>query len=79
MHTNCSHPVAIFSALELPEFDQGLMILKSVMITFYHDLNERKTRLKYSLFQRIRPYFCQIVEKCEFQKSREKFLADETL
>ena len=41
MHTNCSHPVAIFSKFELPELDQGLMISKSVMIAFYHDLNER--------------------------------------
>ena len=49
MHTNCSRPVAIFRAFELPEYDQGLMISKSVMITFYHDLNERKTSLEYSL------------------------------
>ena len=78
MHINCSHPLAIFSAFELPEFDQGLMISKSVMITFYHDLNERRTSLKYSLFQRIGPFSCQIVEKREFQKSCKKFLVDET-
>ena len=78
MRTNCSHPVAIFSAFELPEFDQGLMISKSVMITFYHDLNERKTSLKYFVFQGIRPFSCKIVEKREFKKSRKKFLVDET-
>ena len=78
MHTNCSHPVAILSAFELPEFDQGLMISKSIMINFYHDLNERKTNLQYSLFQRIRPFSCKIVEKREFQKSRKEFPVDET-
>ena len=82
MHINYSHPVAIFSAFELPEFDQGLMISKSVVTTFYHDLNERKTGLKYSVFQGVQgisgPFSCKILEKREFQKSRKKFLVDET-
>ena len=79
-HTNCSHPGhrAIVGVFELPEFDKGLMISKRVMITFYHGLNERKTNLKYSLFQTITPFFCKIAEKCEFQKSRIKYPVDET-
>ena len=59
MHTNCSHPVAIFSAFELPGYDEGLIVSKSVMITFYHDLNERKTNFKYSLFQTIRTFLAK--------------------
>ena len=76
--TQTARILAIVGVFELPEFDQGLMISKSVMITFYHDLNERKTNLEYSLFQTITPFYCKIAEKREFQKSRKKCPVDET-
>ena len=76
--TQTARILAIVGVFELPEFDKGLMISKRVMITFYHGLNERKTNLKYSLFQTITPFFCKIAEKREFQKSRIKYPVDET-
>ena len=44
--TSCTQTARIpLPSFELPEFDQGWMTLKSIMITFYHDFNKRKTNL----------------------------------
>ena len=66
--TQTARILAIVGVFELPEFDQGLMISKSVMITFYDDLNERKTNLEYSLFQTITPFFLQNRGKTRISK-----------
>ena len=76
--TQTARILAIVGVFELPEFDQGSMMLKRVLITFYHDLNERKANLQYSLFQTITPFFCKIAEKRKFQESHKKCPVDET-
>ena len=43
------------------------------MITFYHDLKERKTNLKYSQFQRIRPFFAKSRKNANFKNHVKRF------
>ena len=72
---SCAQTARNFLPSSVPssEYDQGLIISKSVMTTFYHDLNERKMNLKYSLFQRIRPFSCKIPEKHHFKNHVKGF------
>ena len=65
--TQTARILAMVGVFELPEFDQGLMISKRVMITFYHGWNERKTNLKYSLFQTITLFFVKSRKNANFK------------
>ena len=73
MRAKWSHPVAIFRAFKLPEYDQGLMISKSVMIAFYRNLSERKTNLKYSLFRQLGYFLSKSRKNTNFKNHVKSF------